>query len=212
LRVVWYPIGALAGGPMQHLGIEAAIEQAFGLRSAAGADGSALAGKTFGNSVHEYAGGVRYRIPFGAGHQVWISGTAGEHAFVFTSPSDCSGCRAMLHIPNTIYRYGRPGFGLRLQLPNNLSVAVGGGYRYIFNGGGADLGAYFPHRTVAGVDADLALGYLVTRNVEIRGSGQVRRYFYDMHSKAGDTYLAGGAIDQYWTVGLGMAVLLGGSD
>ena len=49
------------------------------------------------------------------------------------------------------------------------------------------------------------------RNLEIRGSGQLRRYFYDMHSKAGDTFLAGGAIDQYWTVGLGMAVLLGGS-
>ena len=49
-------------------------------------------------------------------------------------------------------------------------------------------------------------------SLEIRGAGQLRRYFYDMHSKAGDTFLAGGAIDQYWTVGLGMAVLLGGSD
>ena len=42
--------------------------------------------------------------------------------------------------------------------------------------------------------------------------GQLRRYFYDMHSKAGDTFLTGGAIDQYWTVGLGVAVLLGGGD
>ena len=62
------------------------------------------------------------------------------------------------------------------------------------------------------MDADLALGYRIGRNLEIRGSGQLRRYFYDMHSKAGDAYLAGGAIDQYWTVGLGMAVLLGGSE
>ncbi|HXU06232.1 MAG TPA: hypothetical protein VN903_34995 [Polyangia bacterium] len=212
LRVVWYPISALSSGPMQHLGLEAAIEQAFGLRSAAGADGSALAGKTFGNAVHEYAGGLRYRIPFGAGHQVWISGTAGEHAFVFTSPGDCSGCRAMLHIPDTIYRYGRPGIGLRLELPGDLSFALGGGYRYIVNAGGADLDAYFPHRTVGGVDADLALGYRIGRSLEIRASGQLRRYFYDMHSKAGDAYLAGGAIDQYWTVGLGMAVLLGGGE
>lgn len=69
LRVVWYPIRALSSGPMQHLGVEVGIEQAFGLRSEAGTDGSALAGKTFGNSVHEYAGGLRYRIPFGAGHR-----------------------------------------------------------------------------------------------------------------------------------------------
>ena len=211
LHVVWYPISALSSGPIQHLGIEAAIEQAFGLQSAAGTDGSALAGKTFGNSVHDYAGGLRYRIPFGAGHQVWISGTAGEHAFVFTSPSDCSDCRAMLHIPDTVYRYGRPGIGLRLELPADLSVTLGGGYRYVFNAGGTHLDGYFPHRTVGGVDAELALGYRVTPNLEIRGSGQLRRYFYDMHSKAGDTFLAGGAIDQYWTVGLGMAVLLGGS-
>ena len=211
LRIVWYPISALSSGPMQHLGVEVAIEQAFGLQSSAGADGSELAGKTFGNSVHEYAGGLRYRIPFGAGHQVWISGTAGEHAFVFTSPSDCGGCRAMLHIPDTIYRFGRPGIGLRLELPGDLSVTAGAGYRYVFNAGGTDLDGYFPHRTVGGVDVDLALGYRIAPNLEIRGSGQLRRYFYDMHSKAGDAYLAGGAIDQYWTVGLGMAVLLGGS-
>ena len=55
-------------------------------------------------------------------------------------------------------------------------------------------------------------GYRIAPNLEIRGSGQLRRYFYDMHSKAGDAFLAGGAIDQYWTVGLGMAVLLGGSE
>jgi len=211
LHVVWYPISALSSGPMQHLGIEVRIEQAFGLRSAAGADGSALAGRTFGNSVHDYAGGLRYRIPFGAGHQVWISGSAGEHAFVFTSPSDCSDCRAMLRIPDTVYRYGRPGIGLRLEMPADLSVTLGGGYRYILNAGGAHLDGYFPHRTVGGVDAELALGYRVTPNLEIRGSGQLRRYFYDMHSKAGDAFLAGGAIDQYWTVGVGMAVMLGGS-
>jgi len=212
LRIVWYPISAVSSGPMQHLGVEVAVEHAFGLRSAAGADGSELAGKTFGNSVHEYAGGLRYRVPFGAGHQVWISGTAGEHAFVFTSPSDCSGCRAMLHIPDTVYRYGRPGIGLRLAMTADLSFTLGAGYRYVFNAGGTDLDGYFPHRTVGGVDADLALGYRIGRNLEIRGSGQLRRYFYDMHSKAGDAYLAGGAIDQYWTVGLGMAVLLGGSE
>jgi hypothetical protein len=205
LHVVWYPLRELP------LAVEVGIEQAFGLRSAAPADGSALAGKTFGNSVHEYEAGLRYRIPFGAGHQMWISGTAGEHAFVFTSPSDCSDCRSMLHIPDTVYRYGRPGIGLRLELPGDLSVAFNSGYRYMFNAGGAHLDGFFPHRTVGGVDAELALGYRVTPNLEIRGSGQLRRYFYDMHSKAGDAFIAGGAIDQYWTIGLGMAVLLGGS-
>jgi len=208
LHVVWYPISMLSSGPMQHLGIEVRIEQAFGLRSAAGADGSTLAGRTFGNSVHEYAGGLRHRIPFGAGHQVWISGSAGEHAFVFTNPSDCSDCRAMLRIPDTVYRFGRSGIGLRLEMPADLSVTLGAGYRYIFNAGGTHLDGYFPHRTVGGVDAELALGYRVTRSLEIRGAGQLRRYFYDMHSKAGDTSIAGGAIDQYWTVGAGMAVML----
>jgi hypothetical protein len=211
LHVVWYPIGAVSSGPIQHLGIEAGVEQAFGLKSTTEADGTPLAGKTFGNSVHEYAAGLRYRIPFGAGHQVWVSGTAGEHAFVFTSPSDCSDCRAMLHIPDTIYRYGRPGIGVRLEMPADLSFTADAGYRYIFNAGGTQLDGYFPHRTVGGVDAELAFGYRATPNLEIRASGQLRRYFYDMHSKAGDAFLAGGAIDQYWTVGLGMAVLLGGS-
>jgi len=118
----------------------------------------------------------------------------------------------MLRIPDTVYNYGRAGIGLRLELPGDLSLTFGAGYRYVFNAGGRHLDGYFPHRTVGGVDADLALGYRITRSLEIRGTGQLRRYFYDMHSKAGDAYLAGGAIDQYWTIGLGMAVMLGGSE
>ena len=182
LHVVWYPIERPVQRPdttPRRRGCRRDKRSACDpLR---GTDGSALAGRTFGNAVHDYAGGLRYRIPFGAGHQVWISGTAGEHAFVFTSPSDCSDCRAMLHIPDTVYRYGRPGIGLRLEMPADFSLTLGGGYRYIFNAGGTHLDGYFPHRTVGGVDAELALGYRVTPNLEIRGSGQLRRYFYDMY-------------------------------
>ena len=91
LRIVWYPISALSSGPMQHLGVEVAIEHAFGLRSAAGADGSELAGKTFGNSVHEYAGGLRYRFPFGAGHQAWISAPPASTPSSSRAPATAAG-------------------------------------------------------------------------------------------------------------------------
>ena len=68
LHVVWYPISALSSSPIQHLGVEAAVEQAFGLRSEAGTDGSALAGRAFGNSVHDYAAGCAtgFRSAMGA--------------------------------------------------------------------------------------------------------------------------------------------------
>jgi hypothetical protein len=212
VHVVWYPISAFSEGPMQHLGLEIGVEQSFGIQSTIGNDGTPLAGKTFGNTVHEFEGGLRYRIPFGAGSQAWFSATGGEHAFVFSSPNDCNSCRATLDIPDTIYRYARPGVGVRLELTSDISLTVGGGYRYIFNSGGTQLDTFFPHRTLGGVDAELQIGYRVTPMIEARLVGEVRRYFYDMHARAGDTFIAGGAIDQYLTFGVGMAVLLGGSE
>ena len=67
-------------------------------------------GAKFSTAVHEYAGGLRYRMPFGAGNYFFGSLTGGEHAFTFHSTStDPTMQRGNLDIPDTIYRFLRPG-------------------------------------------------------------------------------------------------------
>ena len=215
IRLVGYPIGLAMGGPLQDLGLEVSVEQAFGIASSIGTgDTQFPTGATFSTSVHEYAAGARYRIPFGLSNQLWFSATGGEHAFVFKSAGGCTAtntCRGMLDIPDTIYRFVRPGAGARFEF-GDFSVAAAVGYRLIFNGAGNHFQTFFPHRTVGGIDADAYVGYRMTDTIEIRAGLQFRRYFFDMNSIAADRWKAGGAIDQYISGGVGVAFMLGGSE
>lgn len=199
LKLVWYPFAAMTHGGAANIGLEAGLEQGFFIQTSIGGDDPMLPNATFGTTVHEYQAGARYRIPFGAGHQVWFSLTGGEHAFLFTSSSDCAlttpnTCRPNLNSPDTIYRYVRPGIGLRLELPSNFALAATVGYRQTFGGAGSQFADYFPHHTAYGLDASAYLGYRVIPNIEIRLGGEVRRYGFEMNSTTEDVQavMAGG--------------------
>jgi len=224
LKLVWYPLAAVTKGPAQHLGLEAGLQQGFFIQTTLPADDPTLPNATFNTSVHEYEGGLRYRIPFGA-NQAWFSATGGEHAFLFTDEPSCAlstpnTCRSRLYTPDTIYRYVRPGIGLRLELPANLAFAATVGFRYIFNGGGSHMETFFPHRTVYGLDAAVYLAYRVIPSLEIRVGGDVRRYTYAMNSTMADAAaimaggtdikVAGSGVDRYFSGTIGVAFFLGG--
>lgn len=216
INAVVYPMGLFTEGPMRNLGFEANIEQAFFIASPLGATATVPAEK-FGNTVHEFSGGLRYRVPFGAGHFFFGTATAGEHAFTFTSIG--MGDRSTLDIPDTIYRYIRPGIGLHFELPAQFSLSIAGGYRWVFNNGGQFHDVFFKHSTVQGIDAQLALGYRVTSWGEIRAMGDLRRYFSSMNCPpAGSAnpcdprYTAGGAVDQYISGSVAFALTWGGTE
>jgi hypothetical protein len=219
-NLVWYPISYLTDGLAQQFGLELHIEQAFAISSAIGpGDADFPNGAKFNTVVHDYSGGLRFRVPFGDGSQFYVSATAGEQAFVFRSTSN--GDRGLLDIPDTIYRYFRPGLGVKVELPYDLSLEVNAGYRMILNGGGQIKDVFFPHLAVGGVEAGVIAGYRILPNVEIRAAFDFRRYFFSMNSKPEDlsdanklagVRVAGGAIDQYMTFTGALAFLLGGTE
>ena len=204
LDVAFYPFALALDGPAAGIGLVAAIEQAVGTSSQLAADGTFPNGATFPTSMREVAGGIRYRLPLDA-WQLGASVTGGEHAFWLTSGAGAD--RAALEIPNAIYRFVRGGVDVRVAVTGDVSLAAGAGYRHVVNQGG-DIRNSFPHVTVAGVDANVRAGYAITRNVEARVQADVRRYFYDMHSIAGDARLAGGAVDQYLSIAALLAMTL----
>jgi hypothetical protein len=244
-NVVWYPIGPFTDGPLKNLGFEANLELGFLISSSLGADSMCAVagmpipadcfpmGAKFSTSVHEYTGGARYRTPFGGGHYFWGSLTGGEHAFTFhtENTSDATMSRGRLLIPDTIYRFVRPGVGLHFQLPAQISLSLSGGFRYVFNSGGQFHDYFFPFSTVNGVDAQGVIGYRITPMIEARVVADFRRYFSSMNCAASgpsgttvnrcdatnsthpnQNFTAGGAIDQYLSFSAVIAVTMGGSE
>jgi hypothetical protein len=68
------------------------------------------------------------------------------------------------------------------------------------------VGQEFRSPSVAGVDASLGYAYRVSPLVEIFAMGSITRYFYAFVPKPGDTWIAGGAVDQMFHGQLGMRV------
>jgi hypothetical protein len=204
-NVVMFPLDPLVGGVLGNIGLEAEIQQGFAISSTLASGGTTT---TYKNVVHDYAGGGRYRFTFGSASDFYVSVTGGEDAFTFAGRSATS----VLQIPDTIYHYVRPGLGLHLDIAGGLGVSIAAGYRAVLNNGGAQFQQFFPRATVAGADAELVARYAVSPMFEVRAGLEWRRYWFAMHSQQGDTYVAGGAVDQSFAFTARIAILIGSSD
>jgi hypothetical protein len=204
-NVVVYPLDPLVGGIAGNIGLEAEIQQGFAISSTLANNGGST---TYKDVVHDYAGGGRYRFTFGAANDFYVSVTGGEDAFTFTGRSSTN----VLQIPDTIYHYVRPGAGLHLALGGGLGISLAGGYRVVLNHAGPQFQQFFPRSTVAGADAELLARYAVSDMFEVRAGLEWRRYWFAMNSVPGDTYPAGGAVDQSFAFTVRLAILIGSSN
>jgi len=202
--IAFYPLALATSGPGAGIGLVAEIEQAVGTSSQISAESAFPNGATFPTSMHEFAGGIRYRIPVDP-WQIGLTVTGGEHAFWFVSGGGAD--RSQLEIPNMAYQFMRGGLDARVAVTSEFSLGAGAGYRHVLNQGGP-ISRDFPHLTVAGVDVGVRAAYALTSSVEARLQADLRRYFYDMHSVRGDSLIAGGAVDQYLSVGFLLALTL----
>jgi hypothetical protein len=181
-----------------NLGVEAEIQQGFGISSMLTNGGS------LSDAVHDYSGGFRYRVLFANNDDLFFSLRLGEDAFTFNGTA-----RASLALLDTVYHYVRAGAGMHLAISDAIGVSFGGGYRDITNSAGPQMAHFFPRLTVAGADADLVGRYALSEMVELRVGVEWRRYWYAMHSQPGDQIVAGGAIDQSFAFTARIAVALG---
>jgi len=224
-HIIWFPIGPFTDGPMKDLGIEGHIEQGAFISSSLPAGGSFPNGAKFSTAVHEYSGGLRYRMTFGAGNYFFGSLTGGEHAFTFHSTSTAPDMqRSNLDIPDTIYRFIRPGVGLHVEVGGGFSLGIAAGFRWVFNKGGQFHDAFFTQSTVAGVDGQAKVGYRISPMFEVRAILDWRRYFSSMNCFGGldaggmainacnPSFTAGGAIDQYFIGSVAIAMTMGGTE
>ncbi len=84
-----------------------------------------------------------------------------------------------------------------------LSLRAGFGWRAILDTG--IVGQRFMGTTAGGIDADLGFAYELSRGWEVRAIADYERYFYAFKPVPGNSYIAGGALDQFYGGRLALA-------
>jgi len=149
-----------------------------------------------------YAIGARARIHAGDGAGaplIGIEGTYGDSKFEFTGTDP-----VIATIPSVDYKYIRGGADIRIPF-GAFALLGGAGYLGILSSG--PFGEKFPHATIGGVDAKLTATYRVAENVELLASGDYLRVFSKENPRPGETFVAGGALDQYVVFRAGVSLL-----
>jgi hypothetical protein len=144
--------------------------------------------------VYGYEAGVRQRIPVKI---VDLIPHVGYMQDVFVA----SGAELA---PDVRYRVVRAGLGMRLAFSDRAAVRGSADYLHVLDAGPL-TGDRFPRATVQGVDLNLGAGYMFTDTLEAQVSVGLRRYGFDMKVQQGDTLIAGGAVDEYMSMTVGVA-------
>jgi hypothetical protein len=178
--------GAWIGG----LGLTGNVTYALGIGTQGGSAETPARTEVYG-----YEAGVRHRISVGVvdllPHVSYL-----VDSFV-ASAADLA--------PDVRYEVVRAGLGTRLNLSSRAAVRATADYLYVLNAGPLTGANKFPRAEVRGVDLSLGAGYSFTETLEAQASVGLRRYGFDMKVEPGDALIAGGAIDEYLSMTLGLA-------
>jgi hypothetical protein len=201
--LAWYPAAHVTGGWASNIGLAASIEYTPGLVS----DGPMNA--RYPTSESDYWAGARGRLIFGAVQGALTLG-GGQQTFIFHG-SATADRNNLGNLPDVKYTYARAGLDVRVTLPANLALMLGGGYRYVLGAGDQNFliqaMGYFPSSTFLAFDATAGVGYKFLSMLEARAGFDLRRY---QMTAGANTFMASGATDQYLGLSLQLAVMLDG--
>lgn len=189
-----YPLDKLRVPVLSGLGLQAAYSRAFGLSS------QDTSGSSVGTSWQSYEFGLRDRIAIGDSFLLGVGGGYGDNNFSFdgaVTPTE--------QLPSVDYQYLRAGVDGRYSL-GDLSVRAAFGYRGVLSTG--QVGKLFPRASAGGIDASLGLSRMMAPGIELSLDVQYTRFYYSLLPQPGDSYVAGGALDEMACVSLGLTYLL----
>ncbi len=105
-------------------------------------------------------------------------------------------------LPGVDYSALRVGGDVRVP-SGKLAVTLSGAYLLVLDDGG--VGDAFADASTGGVDLGLGVGYRLSSSLEARVDLGYTRVFYTLNPTPGDLYVAGGALDEFFALGLGVA-------
>lgn len=194
LRFQWYPGAHFTGGVGSQFGVDFDFKRLFDFDSTRD-------GLSFPTRSQEFLIGARWRYPIKIWEPAVVAGF-GVQKFELEAADP----PAEPEVPGVRYRFFRLGAALRVEVGAGFVVTVNGAYRFVFSAGGIESEIWFPNADVGGFDLGLGLAYQLPLGFEIRVATDYRRYFFDLNPVPPDPpFVAGGALDQYWGLSVGVA-------
>lgn len=189
-----YPFAATGIPVLSDLGVTARIAGALGLASAT-SEGDVL---TTHWSRFDFGGRLRFR-PIGTrGVMVGLRGSLGNEQFGFVdAPKSLAAT-----LPEVSYSYSRVGLDARVPF-GRAALLLDAGYDGVETAGA--LYTRIRSASVGGVDAGLGLAVRIGLGFEARIHARYVRYVSAFAPVPGDAYVAGGALDELFAVGIGGA-------
>jgi hypothetical protein len=180
-----YPLAPTGIVFLRDLGLTGDFRIALGLSSAT-ADGSEV-----GTMWQRFGGGLRYRLPLGPTEAPYVLGFRGgfyQDAFTIDETAELVG-----ESPTTEYNFMRGGLDLRLPL-GPVAITAFGNYNGALATGA--VGDRFKDTKIGGIDVGGGLTVPIISGLEARLQAEYVRWFYAFGPVPGDSYVAGGALDE----------------
>jgi hypothetical protein len=202
LAVRWYPVAHFNDSALSNIGLDLRGELLVGVTS------KNRSGQKFETSAHSLGVGVRGRLPFRTFEFGAVVGY-GVHAFSLDSTS-----KADPDVPDASYGFLRAGLDARWTFYDPLYASVQAAYLFGLSHGEIEDRVWFPHTSGDGVEAELALGGLISRSIGVEAAFGLQRYFMSFDPEPRDPgvrgpgRVAGGAIDQYISARVAMVIRL----
>jgi hypothetical protein len=186
LEAAVYPFTATGAFLASDIGLVGGYASAVALQSA-----SAGAGTVGTRWARNYGGGcVRMRTGSTSGAAVLrILGAYGRESFAFDAFDPAAA------YPSVDYRFVQASGDVRVPI-GRFALTASAGYLFVLSAG--DVATRFPRASVGGIDATLGGAVTIVPGLEARLVASYRRFFYSMNPTPGDSFVAGGALDEFW--------------
>ena len=188
-----YPAAGTTIPFVRDLGLTMRFAHAFGISSTT-EDGTEV-----GTGWTRIGGGLRARFKPGSarGPMIGVNGGIDYLQFNFDAKGPIAGS-----FPAVTYASLRGGVDARIPFWR-MALLLDVGYDGALSAG--EVYNRFKGSTIGGIDGALGLSLTLGAGFELRLRGHYTRYFYKFHPVLGDAYVAGGALDEFYGFGLGVA-------
>ena len=196
-----YPLAPFDIIVASDIGLTVSFMQAFGLSSQT--DDESL---QFSNNYNRFTAGLRYRFRIGdKDDHPFVIGIEGKFGFLNFSfdPENEASVENDDEVADVSYLFIRPGIDARLPIVDWFALMPAFGYVAPLKKG--DAYDRVNGASVHGLDMELMLAFVIGLGFEARTGVGYTRYFASFDPQVGDTFVAGGALDQYLMLRAGAA-------
>ncbi|MFW5925897.1 MAG: hypothetical protein ACOCV4_07000 [Myxococcota bacterium] len=194
IDATWFPGAHFTDGAFAHVGLHARYVRAFGLQSEPSINRE---GTSFDTRADQLEVGLTGRIPLGK-TELGVDAEYGRYRFDLQVPEDVQ----RRPLTDADYQSLRFGAALSYEADTWFRLDLELAYLFLIDMGEIATESWFPRADGGGVNGRVVAAFPIDWGLEVRVAAELNRFFFDLDPRPGDPWIAGGAVDQAWALGL----------